>query len=128
MRLLLDTHIFIWWNNSPLLLPQQIYALCMDPKNALILSLASIWEMQIKVQQKKLIFAESLETLITRQINQNGLELLNITPEHIFALDTLPPIHKDPFDRLLIAQSKHEHIQLISVDSVFEKYGITTKY
>ena len=124
MILLLDTHIFIWWNNNPSLLPQQIYALCMDPRNSLVLSHASIWEMQIKIQQSKLKFDEPLRTLIERQIEKNGLGLLGITSEHIYALENLPPIHKDPFDRLLIAQSKHEEIKLVSV----EKYGISTQY
>lgn len=122
MRLLLDTHIFIWWNTDASLLTSTARALCADRNNTLILSLVSIWEMQIKSQLGKLTFNVPLPELIESQQRVNGLEILPITPQHIYALSHLPLHHKDPFDRLLIAQSQVEKLSLITADGVFGQY------
>jgi PIN domain nuclease of toxin-antitoxin system len=124
MRLLLDTHIFIWWNGNLSLLSAQTRSLCEDKANTLVLSLASIWEMQIKYQLGKLSFNQPLSEIIESQQRTNGIELLPISPEHIYALQNLPLHHKDPFDRLLIAQANAEGIHLITADSVFQQYEV----
>ena len=125
MKLLLDTHIFIWWDNNPSQLSAQARALCEDANNTLLLSLASVWEMQIKSQLGKLTFHRPLPDLISSQQQTNGSEILPIELRHIYALTTLPQHHKDPFDRLLIAQAQVEQIGLISADSVFSQYPVT---
>jgi len=124
MRLLIDTHIFIWWNGSLSLLAPQVRALCEDRSNTLILSLASVWEMQIKYQLGKLTFNQPLAEIIISQQRANGVEVLPITAQHIYALQDLPSHHKDPFDRLLIAQANIEKIALVTADPVFQQYDV----
>jgi len=105
MKLLLDTHIFLWLNNAPEKLPQRILASCEDTTNDLYLSLVSPWEIQIKQQLGKLECKKPLNVLIETQQQQNGLRILPITLEHIFALVHFSRHHNDPFDRLLIASA-----------------------
>ncbi len=120
MKLLLDTHVFIWWAQEPERLSQQALELCRDTDNSLILSVVSIWEMQIKHQLGKadFILKTSLREMIESQQSQNGVEVLRIEAAHVMELDNLPYYteHRDPFDRLLIAQAKAEDIILFSVD------------
>jgi PIN domain nuclease of toxin-antitoxin system len=125
MRLLLDTHTFLWLDHASTNLPQKVKDLCRDPSNELLLSLASVWEMQIKVQLGKLKIQTSLEKMVAEQQSQNGLILLPITPAHIFELRHLPPHHRDPFDRLLIAQARLEGASLLSKDDIFVNYPVT---
>lgn len=124
MRILLDTRIFIWWNGNLRLLSPTARALCEDPRNTLLLSCVSLWEMQIKYQIGKLHFNDPLFEIIRTQQQSNGLQLLPIETEHIFALQELPFHHRDPFDRLLIAQSKVERIPLLSADGAFSQYDV----
>ena len=124
MRILLDTHIFIWWNGNLSLLSTQARAFCEDKENTLVLSLASIWEMQIKYQLGKLAFHQPLPEIIRSQQQNNGLELLTVTTEHIYALQNLPAHHRDPFDRILIAQANVEKMPLLTADSAFHQYAV----
>lgn len=124
MRFLLDTHIFVWWNDEPERLSRRAFDLCSDPANTLVLSVASVWELQIKYGLGKLTLSAPLRQIISDQQRINGIEILPVTLAHVFALENLPPIHKDPFDRLLIAQSIAENIGLLSVDAVFKDYPI----
>jgi PIN domain nuclease of toxin-antitoxin system len=124
MRVLLDTHIFIWWNGDLKLLSPAARAICEDEKNILMLSLVSVWEMQIKTQLGKIVLKQPLAEIIKSQQRKNNIEILPITTEHIYALSDLPNHHKDPFDRLLIAQSTSEQIPLLSADSEFRQYQI----
>ncbi|AFY50211.1 hypothetical protein Nos7524_4453 [Nostoc sp. PCC 7524] len=124
MKLLLDTHLLIWWSSSSEKLSTKVYDLINDPSNNLIFSIASIWEMQIKVQSGKLRLNLSLPNLIESQKQINNIQILAIEPEHIYTLDGLPNHHRDPFDRILIAQSIFEKIPLLSVDTVFDLYPI----
>jgi PIN domain nuclease of toxin-antitoxin system len=102
-RLLLDTHTFLWWDSAPDRLSATVLALCRDPSVILFLSLVSLWEIQA----------------------QRGLQLLPILPAHIYALDSLPPYHKNPFDRLLIAQAMTESLPLASADGLFSPYPVS---
>ena len=86
--------------------------------------MVSIWEIQIKHQLGKLELNVPLQQLIDTQTRQNGLNILPITPTHIYALNTIPFHHKAPFDRLLIVQARLEHLQLASVDRVFGQYQV----
>ena len=122
-RLLLDTHTFLWWDGAPARLSATILALCSDPSVVLYLSLVSLWEIQIKSSLGKLPLALPLAEILRDQ-QAAGLQLLPITPAHIFALDALPPHHRDPFDRLLIAQALAEDLTLASADSLFAPYAV----
>jgi PIN domain nuclease of toxin-antitoxin system len=124
VKLLLDTHIFIWWVSDPSKLSQQALALCEDDTNSLIVSVASIWEMQIKQQLGKLTLNLPLQELIANQQQTNDVAVLPIELVHVLALQGLPTHHKDPFDRMLVAQAIVEQAILLSADSVFAAYPV----
>lgn len=124
MRILVDTHIFLWLSDSSHLLSSSAKEILSDPNNSRVLSVVSVWEMQIKVAIGKLPLRLPLADLVREQRQKNGFEILPVTLEHVLALETLPTHHKDPFDRLLIAQSQSENLPLLSADAVFERYAI----
>ncbi|NES82353.1 MAG: type II toxin-antitoxin system VapC family toxin [Moorea sp. SIO2B7] len=124
MKLLLDTHTFIWLTVSQGKLSEQVKSLLADRQNDLFLSLVSVWEMQIKLQLNKLSFNFPLAEVLERQQQTNDLYFLPIELDHIYALASLPLQHRDPFDRLLIAQAVVEQMPLLSIDSVFDGYPI----
>lgn len=124
MNLLLDTHVFIWWASDPSKLTAQALALCEDPLNTLILSVASVWEMQIKLQLGKLALQTALPDLIEAQRRTNGITILPVELEHVIALARLPTPHKDPFDRILVAQALVASAALLSADQIFTQYPI----
>jgi PIN domain nuclease of toxin-antitoxin system len=124
MKLLLDTHTFIWWDSQPIKLSQKALALCQEPTNTLLLSVASIWEMQIKLQLGKLKLSLPLAEVIESQRKTNNIEILPISLIHVLALESLPNPHKDPFDRLLIAQANVEDAFLVSCDPIFAQYSV----
>ncbi len=124
MKLLLDTHAFIWWDSAPFKLTPHVLEICQDPENLLLFSVASIWEMQIKLQLGKLKLGLPLSALVIAQQQINKIEILPIKLEHVLALDNLPYHHKDPFDRLLIAQAHLEEAVLISKDAALTQYPV----
>jgi len=128
MKLLLDTHTFIWWDSEPTRLSAQALALCQDPENSLVLSVACLWEMQIKLQLGKLRLALSLRQIVESQQQTNRIEILPIMMPHVFALGNLPSHHKDPFDRLLIAQAIVEDAVLVTGDSMFSEYPVNVAW
>lgn len=121
MKLLLDTHVFLWWDSEPEKLPQRVLNSLQNPENTLVLSVVSIWEMQIKIQLGKLSVKMPLAELIEQQ-RQNGIEILSVTASHVFAVESLPDHHKDPFDRLLVAQAIVEDMILVSSDPWIAQY------
>lgn len=127
MKLLLDTHTFIFWDSQPSKLSQRALELLINKDNLRLLSVVSLWEIQIKHQLGKLTLNKTLEEIIIDQQN-NYIEILPITVTHILALDSLPMHHKDPFDRLLIAQANIEDAVLISCDSVFANYSVKVEW
>lgn len=124
MKLLLDTHTFLWWDSQPEKLSKKIFDLCQNENNILYLSIVSLWEIQIKVQLKKLELRLPLQQIFDDQCARNKVVLLDISPQHIFLLADLSSHHKDPFDRLLIAQAKTENMLLLSKDHIFQDYDI----
>ncbi len=122
MRVLLDTHIFLWWDNDIDRLSEQAKSICQDSANTLILSVVSVWEMQIKQNLGKLDLRLPLSDLVEDQRKTNGIEILSITLPHVLALEALPRHHKDPFDRLLIAQSNVEDLNVLTIDPMFKQY------
>ena len=127
MRFLLDTQAFIWWDTKSAQLSPRARSLCDDSANTMVLSIASAWEMQIKIQIGKMQLAVPLATMIDDQRRSNGLELLPIALPHVLELSNLPSLsdHKDPFDRIIIAQAIVERIPLMSIDPVFSRYPVT---
>ncbi len=126
MKLLLDTHIFLWLNSDPEKLSSYIRDICINPENQLHLSLVSPWEIQIKQQLGKLRLHRELSDMVETQVEQNELNILPIKLEHIYALNNLPYRHKDPFDRLLIAQAGIESMTLVTMDKKIEQYDVET--
>ncbi len=123
MKYLLDAHTFLWWDMSAEKLSPGVSALFQDESNTLLLSLASVWEIQIKQQLGKLKLRVPLAQTIEEQ-QAHHIELLPITLPHILALEHLPNHHRDPFDRLLIAQAQVEDMPLLTHDPIFAQYPI----
>ena len=124
MKLLLDTHTFIWWDSEPAKLSASALSACQDQANTLILSVVSVWEIQIKSQLGKLKLNMPLSEIIQSQRQMNNVQILTVELDHVLELQNLPYHHKDPFDRLLIAQANVEDVLLVSGDSVFSEYPI----
>lgn len=124
MKLLLDTHVFIWWDSDPARLSPRALALCQDPQNTLMLSVISIWEMVIKIQLGKLKLSLALPEVIESQQRVNGVEVLPAVLSHVLTLEKLPAYHKDPFDRLLVAQAVVEDAVLVSADPNIARYPV----
>lgn len=124
MKLLPDTHTFIWWDSEPAKLSPQALALCQDRQKVLLLSVVSVWQMQVKLQLGKLRLTLSLKEIIETQQQTNNIEILPVTLAHVLALENLPTHHKDPFDRLLVAQAIVEKAVLISSDQNVAKYPV----
>jgi PIN domain nuclease of toxin-antitoxin system len=124
MNLLLDTHTFLWFIAGDSNLSKAARSAIEDLNNNLYLSVASVWEIAIKVSIDKLELSEPFETFIPEQLAENGIELLDISVEHAAQIVSMPFHHRDPFDRLIAAQSNVEKMTLLSVDEVFDSYGI----
>ena len=124
MRVLIDTHVFIWWTSDVTRLSSRVNDLLLDPSTEVVLSIVSIWEMQIKLSLGKLQFKTNLQELIDDEISRNKIELLSLSLSHIYALSNLPQYHRDPFDRILISQSIDTNLQIVSIDEKFDAYGV----
>jgi PIN domain nuclease of toxin-antitoxin system len=123
MRYLIDTQAFIWFAEDDIKLPAHIRALMEQTDNQLIISIASLWEMTIKVSLGKLVLSCDIETMLGK-VADNGFTILPIESRHLITLSTLDYIHRDPFDRIIISQSIHDGISLISSDTVFGQYPV----
>lgn len=124
MKILLDTQAFLWLSLDSPELSKKAKKVFLDEKNEFYFSLASVWEISIKVSIKKLKFEKSFEKIILQQFQENGINQLGINFRHLIKTAKLPFHHRDPFDRLLIAQALEEKLHIMSTDSVFDKYGI----
>jgi PIN domain nuclease of toxin-antitoxin system len=124
MNLLLDTHTLLWFFRDDPQLSSTAKALIEDPANRKLVSVGSCWEIAVKANLGKLKLAESSKTLLSREIARNHFELLPIYFDHATEVETLVLHHRDPFDRILIAQALLEHMPIVSVDSVFDAYPI----
>lgn len=125
MRVVLDTHAFLWFVGDEPRLSENARALIEDRATNPFLSIASVWEMAIKVGLGKLTPHVPFPMLISEQLNENGIALLDITVDHALHVAQLPFHHRDPFDRMLIAQAITEGLPIISADSVFDTYSVT---
>ena len=122
MKALLDTHLLLWAAGQPELLSQEARDLLDDPMNELLFSAANLWEVTIKRALDRDDFQVN-PRLLRRGLLDNGYGELAITSEHAIAVELLPPIHKDPFDRILIAQSVVEGIMLLTSDPLVARYS-----
>jgi PIN domain nuclease of toxin-antitoxin system len=121
---LIDTHTFIWYITDNSRLSSQVLDLINDENNQIFLSIASIWEMGIKHRLGKLNFTLPFDIFITQQLSINDFTVLDIKISHIITVSQLPLYHRDPFDRMLIAQAVVENITVISADTVFDTYPV----
>ncbi len=123
MSWLLDTHTFLWMASDPEMLSATFLRHLKINPPELFLSAASAWELAIKVQTGKLRLPEPVHTFIEKRVNGNGIAPVAITFAHAIEAANLPPIHRDPFDRMLAAQALLEGWMIVSVDPVFVAYG-----
>ena len=121
MKLLLDTHLLIWAADGIERVPPNLRAVMTDPENQLLFSVVSLWEIAIKNGLNRPDFQVNAR-MLRRGLIDNGYIELPILSDHVLAIDTLPALHKDPFDRLLIAQAKVEGITLLSNDATVVQY------
>lgn len=123
MRLLLDTHILLWTAGNPDRLSRAVRNILTDSTNQLYFSVASVWEIAIKVNAGRLVFPlEEMDVTLAAQ----RLTLLDITLPHALAAAALPPHHNDPFDRMLIAQARMEALLLVTADAMIPTYAVKT--
>ena len=123
MRTLLDTHAFLWGISGDRRMSQHARDIFIGPSN-LLMSIASIWEILIKVQLGKLNLPQPAGPYIIRKLAENRIEVLPITLDHVLGIESLPLHHRDPFDRLLIAQSIEEGWPIITADPWFARYPV----
>jgi PIN domain nuclease of toxin-antitoxin system len=124
MNLLSDTHTFVWWRDNPDKLSAQAFEAISDSENDVFLSVVSVWELQIKIALKKFKLKWPLGKSIEVEQTANGFQILPVMLPHVLFLENLPPIHKDPFDRLLLAQAFVENMTLVSSDERFQNYKV----
>ena len=124
MKALLDTNAFLWWVGKKDRLTTQAYAIIQDPENEIFLSVASAWEIIIKARSGKLILPDSPERYIPSRVAYYGFRLLPIEARHVLQLWTLAEHHRDPFDRILVAQSQVELLPIITSDQTIPKYPV----
>ena len=124
MRALLDTHALLWWLSDDPALSRRARRAIADSKNTLIVSAACAWEIAIKVRLRKLRTAADLIAEFATRMEQERFELLAISVDHALRAGLLPGPHKDPFDRMLIAQSQAASLPVISNEEIFEDYGV----
>lgn len=122
MNLLLDTHLLLWAASEPKRLSAKARTLLLDPANHLVFSSASLWEISIKNGLDRADFSVDPRRL-WRMLLVSGYRELPVTSEHTVAVNELPSLHKDPFDRILIAQARVESLTLLTVDKAVAKYG-----
>lgn len=122
MRLLIDTHLLLWAAEQSKKLPRAARAHMANQDNELLFSVASLWEIAIKRSLGRPDFRVDVQQL-RRALLENDYRELAVTGEHVTVVDSLPPIHKDPFDRILIAQAIAENLVLLTADSMLARYG-----
>lgn len=124
MRILLDTHSLLWFLSGDAGLTEKARHLIENTDHDILVSMASLWEIGIKHSLGKLKLAQPFEEIFPHQLEINSFSLLDIRLPHVIRVSTLPFHHRDPFDRLLIAQSLAEEIPILSADEAFDDYGV----
>lgn len=122
MRVLLDTHALLWWLFDDPSLPERARKIIRDPENDVLVSSASAWEISTKYRLGRLPQAEEAVRDLPRLLRRSRMQTLSITLEHALAAGALPGPHRDPFDRMLIAQSRLEKLPVVTSDPIFKRY------
>ena len=124
MKAILDTHALLWLVDSPEKLPEKVISLCENENNELFISIASFWELSIKISIGKIQLGDDALTALKQWCYKNSVTILPISISHCNQIQTLPFHHRDPFDRLIIAQAICEQLTAITIDEQFLKYDI----
>ena len=125
MKVLLDTHTFLWWIANDSQLSERARTVIEDADHQLFLSAASGWEIAIKTRIGKLKLADDLQGFVSEQLRINAIQVLPIQMAHALQMATLPDHHRDPFDRMLVAQSQLEQLPILTIDPQIAKYSVT---
>jgi PIN domain nuclease of toxin-antitoxin system len=128
LKLLLDTHTLLWFALNDARLSATAASLIVDPGNDKFVSPASYWEIAIKISLKKYALSKPYDVFMHEAIDKHGFGYLHIEPKHTAILTALPFHHRDPFDRLLVAQAIAEQIEIVSNDSALDAYGINREW
>ena len=126
MKALLDTHAFLWMVTDDERLSRRARKVIADGNNELFLSAASAWELVLKAQARKLELDGGAAVFLREELGRNAISLLPIGLPHVLQLAELPPLHRDPFDRLLIAQAQVEGLPVLTADRTIKKYAVQT--
>ena len=124
MRILLDTHIFLWFISGDTQLSMDIRDAIRDPDNEVYLSAVSVWEAIVKYQLGKLPLPEPPETYLPKQRDLHQISSLNLDENSVIQLSKLPPLHRDPFDRMLICQALQNDLTIATVDALVRAYSV----
>ena len=124
MKVVLDTQAFLWFLVGDARLSHEAREAIENDANERLLSIASTWEMAIKASLGKLTLAQPLAAMLREQLRANGVALLPLTLDHVEIVAGMPFHHRDPFDRIIVAQSLHERAPLVTADAILERYGI----
>lgn len=124
MRLLLDTHAFLWAVSQPERLTPRVRDVLASPSTIWVLSVVSVWEMQVKASLGKLGLRTAVQDLVAQEQQENGMELLPLMLRHVLAIEALPPRFGDPFDRVLTAQAVQEGLPFVTLDPSVEALGV----
>ena len=124
MRLLLDTHVWLWLQSATRRIDEDVRAILADPRHELWLSMASVWEIALKFGLGKLDLPEAPEAYLPDRMRRSGVTTLAIEFAHAVRVASLPHHHRDPFDRMLIAQALTEELTIVTADPRFEAYGV----
>ena len=124
MKYLLDSHVLFWIITGDLQLSRKAKNIYLDEKNKIFISIASLWEIAIKISLNKLSISMRLPEFVQEHVIANEISIMPIELTHIYNLENLPFYHRDPFDRLIIAQSMAEKINILSNDTVFDRYPV----
>ena len=125
MKVLLDTHTFLWWIANDTQLSERARTVIEDGDHQLFLSAASGWEIAIKTRIGKLRLADDLQGFVSEQLRINAIQVLPIQMAHALHVATLPDHHRDPFDRMLVAQSQLEQLPILTIDPQIAQYSVT---
>lgn len=128
MNFLLDTHVFLWCVTAPHLLSARGGQVCGDPSNRLLLSVVNVWELVIKVGVGKLKLDDPVTDIVDYLLDRGNVTILGVELAHALRVGTLPSLHKDPFDRMLVAQALAEDAVLLTADPLVRRYPVPTDW
>ncbi|MDD5265201.1 MAG: type II toxin-antitoxin system VapC family toxin [Candidatus Bipolaricaulis sp.] len=122
MRVLLDTHTLLWWIAEDARLSPRARDVMADGRNVLLVSAASGWEIAIKVGLGRIELPRPIAAFLSEQLRQNQMDVLPVQMSHALRVQELPPLHRDPFDRMLVAQSQLERLPILTADPSIARY------